>query len=266
MDETDNTGAVQSDNSDQGGDGGGFYQEYLNKVPEDYRPHVEPYVKEVESNANKKFAEHAEYRKNWEPYEQLGINEYEPESLQQLLQFAELMQDEEQFKDWWKNTGETLGLFENEDDDLGIDDDDDDFDVESALDQIIEQRMQPFIQEKQERDYEEQVNQASEEVSNRLTELQEEHGLELDEEEQRVVYRFAYTYADDENEDDPIGKGFQDFQRLVGDIETSTVESKANAPAPPERPGKPNTSPSPITDFKQAKEAALERFSQSRTG
>jgi hypothetical protein len=46
---------------------------------------------------------------NWEPYEQLGVNEIEPSELQELLRFREIIQDEDQFREWYNNVGELLG-------------------------------------------------------------------------------------------------------------------------------------------------------------
>ncbi len=41
------------------------------------------------SNANKKFEEAAEYRKGWAPYEELGINQLEPDTLAELFAFQD---------------------------------------------------------------------------------------------------------------------------------------------------------------------------------
>lgn len=250
----------------QGEGDNSFVADYLNNVPEDYRPHVEPYVKQIESNANSKFAEHAEYRKQWEPFEELGLQDYEPESLQQLLQFAELASDPEQFKTWWQNAGQELGLFDTDDDDAGnFDDDDEGLDpqeLEELFDQVIEQRMQPFLEEKQQREYNDQVQQATEAVEEQLAGFEEEHG-ELSEDDRTAILKFAYTYAEDDP--DPITKGFEDWQRLVNGVETSTVQSKADTPTPPERPGRANTAPEQIKDYEGAKAAAMERLKQSHS-
>jgi hypothetical protein len=264
--------AAASDN--QGAENSGTYVDYLNSdnVPEDYRPHVEPFLKQIQDNVESKFRDHAEYRKGWEPYETLTYNDaeyqlqdYDPEGLAQLIAFAELTQDPEQFKEWWTNVGQQQGFYQElaeQFDPQEIDDDLDDElddvtidDFREVLNELLDERFAPFEQRQVEEQNQQQIEQASEAIDKQMEQLHEQYG-EFDE---QAVYRFAYSHSD--SSENPILAGFQDYMNFVGQVEQQTVEGKVNAPAPPESgEGPANTSAQPVTDWDDAKKAARERI------
>lgn len=257
--------SVQSGDTDQGADGGDdFVSTYLNEVPEDYRPHVEPYLRNIESNANKRFQEHSEYKKQWEPYEGINLNEYDPEGLQALIQFAEKMGDEEAFDSWLTQAATERGILNGEVD-PGLDTGDD-FDTEgltpeaiaSIISETLDERLGPIQQKEQAREYQQQVEEADKTIDTLINSLKEEHG-DFDE---NAVYRFAYAA----NIDDPaeaIQVGFQQYRELVASIENQTVSGKLQVPSAPENGSGPaNTSVEPVTKFADAKTMARERLAQ----
>lgn len=275
--------SVQGADAPQGAETqGGTYVDYLESVPEDYRSHLEPFAKQIQDNAESKFREHAEYRSQWEPYEKISygdsefnLNEYDPESIGQLLAFAELASDPESFKTWWNNVGQEAGFISelsqqfdpnaSDDDDIDLDDDLDGVTIEdfkSVLNELLDERFAPIEQERQQQQSQQQVDEASQAIDNVMDQIKEQYG-EIDE---QAVYRFAYSYAD--SVDDPaqaIMAGFQDYQRFVGQVEQGTIEGKINAPAPPESGGGlANTNAEPVTDFSDAKRMAKERLAQIR--
>src|SRR5262245_33395237 len=83
---------------------GGLYD--LSSVPEDLRQFVEPHLKAIEGNVTKRFQDYSSKLDAWKPYDELGIQDVDPQQLSQLLAFAEIAQDEQQFADWWKEVGE----------------------------------------------------------------------------------------------------------------------------------------------------------------
>ncbi len=271
--------SVQS--GDQGADSqGGTYVDYLESVPDEYRPHLEPFAKQIQDNAESKFREHAEYRSKWEPYETItygdneyNLEEYDPEGLGQLLAFADLASDPESFKTWWNNVGQEAGFISelseqfnpdaNEDDDFDLDDDLDGVtidDFKAVLNELLDERFAPIEQERQEQQSQQQIEQASEAIDDVMGQLHDQYG-EFDD---QAVYRFAYSYSD--SVDDPskaILAGFQDYQKFVGQVEQGTIEGKINAPAPPESgEGRANTNAEPVTDWADAKRMAKERLAQ----
>ena len=268
---------VQSDDSDQGADeSGGFYQEHLNSVPEDYRPHVEPYLKAIEGNANEKFREHAEYRKQWEPYEELNLTEYDPQGLSQLIEFAETVFDPENpeaFKEWWNAVGQQQGYISELADQYGgvEDEEDSDWDEDEglegldletfkeAINELLDERLAPIQQQEYERQQSAAVEEANTEIDQEIEALKQEYG-DFDE---QAVYRFAYALSD--QYDNPIQAGFQEYQKLVANIENETVNGKLDAPAPPESgEGPANTSIQAPTEFADANRMARERLAQIR--
>lgn len=270
--------AQPSEGQDAGNDEGGFgtYQDYLNsQVPEDYRPHVEPFLRDIQSNAEAKFREHSDYRKEWEPYgnielgdgNSLNLKDYDPESLAGLIQFAELMGDESEFKNWWTTVGQEQGFLDEytgEDDSEEFDDDEgleglnlDTF--RTALEETLNERLAPFEERQQQEQYQREVDSANKAIDEQMQTLEDEHG-EFDRD---AVYRLAYAFAD--QSDDPIQAGFEEYMRVTGQAETNAVRGKLDAPAPPESGvGPANTSAQAPTQFSEASKMAKERLAQIR--
>lgn len=251
---------VEDTQPNDSGQGNEFYDSILSDVPQEHRPYVESAIKEFDGRVTKKFQEAAEYRDQWQPYEELGINEYDPESLQSLLQFAEIANDPDTFREWWEKVGDEQGwtddliLSDNDDDE-----DDDEFNKQELMEQfaqMLDERMQPLTERERAREEESRLNAAEQAIDEQMEQLKQEHG-EFDE---QAVYKLALAYSD---EDNPIELAFKDYQSLVGDIEKGTLESKSGQPPPSEAGGRPNTTAQPITTWEDAKEAAVERFKQA---
>ena len=244
----------------------------LTSVPDELKPHLEPHLKAIEGNVTRKFQEYSEKVKGWEPYEELGVNDIDPETLGGLLEFAELANDPEQFSEWWKETGERLGLFdgiesdEDEDDDLY--DEDDDFDLEGLTPEKVQKLVADAVTEnlsplyeQMERSEQERAEQAMyQEITDTLDEIVQEHG-EVDTD---AVLQLAFAYVDDDP-DNAIQKGFADYQRLVSAGEARLFNGKANstgAGAEPEGAASLTPEPAP-NDFRSAKQQAIARMKES---
>jgi hypothetical protein len=243
------------------GEAAGLYD--LSSVPDELKPHVEEHLKQMEANATRKFQEFAEQRKAWEPYEELGINELDPAALKQLLQFAELAQDEDRFKEWWEEVGERMELFEDgsggELDFSNENFSEDELTPESIKAMIAEgvsEAVKPIQESLTQGEQERLEQEAMSEVTGVLDGLKEEHGADLDTD---AILQLAYAYVD-EDPDNAVQKGFEDFQRIVGAGQASLLKKKADDPARVEGPGSADTTPRKITSFEDAKAAAAERF------
>ncbi len=253
---------------------GGLYD--LASVPEDLRPHVEPHLKAIEANITKKLQENAESLKAWEPYKELGISDIDPSALSQLLEFAELAQDEGKFSEWWKETGERMGLFPDPEgeEDFDLEDDLTPDKIKELISQAVTESIGPVKETLSKQETERAQAEAMAEINQTLAALSEEHGIDLDEvvgkttagTEQKVrdaILQLAYAYADDDP-DNAVSNGFADFQRLVGKGEAGLFAKKAKQPAPPEGAGAASNAPEKITTFDQAKAAALDRLRADR--
>ena len=243
----------------QGDSGEGLYD--LSSVPEDLRPHVEAQLKAIDGNITRKFQSHAEEMRQWEPYEELGVNQIDPQSLGQLLEFAELAQDQEAFGEWWHSVGERMGLLEG--DDEGDDFDDLDFEDLSAeqIEQLVSEKVAETVNPIYETLEESERERAEQET---LTEIQEQLDTLIGDADadRDAVLRLAYAYADDDP-DNAIQNGWEDYKRLVGMGEAGLFAKKAGQPGPVEGPGSADTRATPILTFEEAKPAALERLRKS---
>jgi hypothetical protein len=242
----------------------GFVDKYLSQVPEDYHPHIRPYLEDVERNTNSKFQEHADYRKQWAPYETLGVNEVDPEVLEQLMEFGEIASDEDSLKEWIYNAANELGLIEDSDDD----DDDEDWDeddpdevidqstIQQAIAEELDSKLAPILEQMREQEQQEEVERASDHIDTTIAQLKDQFG-DFDE---QIVYRFALAY----DGPDAIERGFLDYQDAVKEIEGGVFSDRSNQPLPPEGEGLPNSQGEAVTDFKESKALAKDRLAQSR--
>lgn len=263
----------QSPAGDQGVDSGDSgYAQYLDSVPPEIREQVEPLFKEFDGNVTKKFQEHAEYRKQWEPYEETGIKDLDPESLKGLLEFAQMANDPEQFGQWWQNAGKEMGLFEkfapSEDLDLDLEDDLPTEKIAELVEKQVAEKLGPVEQTIQQQGQEREAAQANEEVASAMDTFKAENKalFEGDEkgEVERMVARLAYSYSDDDSLSpaEMIQKGGEDYKNMIGQGAKGLFDDKLKQPKPPEGPGGADMSPEKITSFKDPRldQAALAKL------
>lgn len=253
--------AVQS-NADQG-DGGatdsGLYD--LDSVAPEIREALEPHLKAIEGNVTKRFQDAAEYRKGWAPYEELGIRDIQPDELGQLLEFAKLANNPQQFDEWLKAAATERGILQQETDDLELEEIEDlsPEKIQSLIAEQVAERVNPIQEKLQAQEQERLEQQASQEISSKLEEIRNENP-NLPEGAEDVIVRLAYSYADEEG--DPITKGFDEYKSLIGQGEKGLFEQKSQQPQTPEGAGAASTAPDAITSFgdPRLKAQALERM------
>lgn len=243
------------------GQGNEFYQSLLSDIPEEHRPYVEEAVKKFDGEVTRKFQDAADYRKQWEPYEELGINNLDPEAVQGLMAFAEIANDPDTFRQWWESVGDEYGFMDDDDDD-DLDDDDDTL-TQEKVDQLVESRLQemlsPLLQREQSREEEERMQAAEEAIDDQFAQLEQQYG-ELSDDQKRNVIQLALAYQDDA--ENAILRGFQDYQGLISSTEREALSEKANQPKPAGGEGKANTNAKPVTSFEDAASMAKERLAQ----
>lgn len=247
----------------QGQESSGLYD--LSSIPEQLRPAVEPAFKQWEANVTKKFQDHAEYRKGWEPYEQLGVNNVDPEQLEQLLAFNELAADPEQFDEWLYNAAQERGLLDamqneesSESDPYGglFGDEPSEGLNEEKIQQMIAEQLGPLQEQAQAQQQQAALQEATDLIQSELDALHKEHGDFPDE----IVCQLAMGYDGPEG----IKQAFKDYQTIVAQAERGVVESKLAEPSVPERGGAADTSAPEIKSWDDAREAALTRLRQSQ--
>jgi hypothetical protein len=234
----------------------------LSSVPDEQRPYIEPILQDVQRNVNSKFEQAAEYRKQWQPYEELGVTDVDPTLMEELLSIAEIADNDEALQEWWKGLGDDRGWNESESDldsednfDFENDDDistDDLKAFQEVIEKAIESKTAPLFEKEREREQQQLLAEADREITSQLDELKDKYG-EFDE---SAVCKLALAY----DSDDAIVKGFEDYQGLIKNAQNGVFESKSNQPAPPEGEGSADTTPENIVSFSDAKKAAVARL------
>lgn len=256
---------VQSPAGDQGAEvtDSGLFPD-LDSVAPEIREPLGEYVKKVQGNVDARFREAADFRKSWEPYEELGVKDLDPAQLKGLLDFAQMAQDETQFNEWLKNAATERGLLSREEPgDLGLEEEFDQDKIQSLIAEKVTEAIGPIQEKFQAQEKERMEAQANQEITEQLEQIRKDNP-DLPEGAEDAIVRLAYSYADEES--DPIAKGFEDYQALIGQGEKSLFAKKEDQPKAPEGPGAPSTSPEVITSFNdpRLKAQARERLAQSQ--
>lgn len=243
--------------------GSGLYD--LSSVPEHLRATVEPIFKQWDANVTRKFQEHSEFRKGYEPYEQLGIRDVDPEELRELLEFRQIASDQDAFKAWYEEIGKELGLapgaVSQAGDDLGDEDLGDEpsgSNIQDLVAQAVQQALQPIMQEREQAQQEANVQRELEAISNELSALEKEHGKF----NRERVTQLAMAYGDDP---EGIKKAFADYQDLVKEAQRGFVERGLDQPDTPNQGGSPLSQVSAPKTFNDARDAAIALLRNSAT-
>lgn len=227
----------------------------LSTVPEEQREFIAPILKDIERNANARFQQHADHRATWAPYEELGVNELDPEGLGALLEFAQQL-DGEGARD------AILGLAEN----LGIDLTGDAA-VEGEPDPIAELRaeVQELREWKEARVSGEQLEAeqatAAESIQAEWAEVQKAHGRPFTDKEVERLRKLATEYLKADNPE-PIKAAYSFIKELAGEAATEFVGGSPDVPATAAPGGRASTTAEPTDDFKEAQRLHAERRQQ----
>lgn len=244
---------VQGTPEPQGGESGGVFDSYLQSVPEDNRGVVAEYLKDAERNVNSRLQEAAEYRKQWEPYEQMGLSQYPQDQLTDLLAwYGQVSQDPDQFREWWQQIGQAQGLLNAEQQEL------EEFQELSpeVLEQKINERLTPLQQKLEEFEQAQLVDQESVGIRSALDALHKEHG---DFDEEAVLELGVHDEGDNW-----IQNGFDKYQRIVSGAQRQFVTQKTGQPDTPLQGRSQQPAFKPASTFAEAREQALERLRQGQ--
>lgn len=256
--------------TDNGGDGSALDEGLfpgIDKVPAEYRQYVDPILQEVQKNANSKISELSEANKAWEPYEQLGVNKVDPEVMEGMLGLLDLMSKAEEdpsgFQEWWSEVGNQYG-FAGEGE--GGEGDEDLFeegeaagltaeDIASVVSEQVQGMLSPFLEQQQQQEQQALLQEADQTIDKQIADLKQEHG-DFDEKVEAAICKLALGHEGP----DAIQKGFEDYSSMIEEAQGQLFTKKTQQPGKPEGPGAPNTSPEPITSFKDANAAARHRL------
>ena len=242
------TDVIQPEGQGDGGTGGDPpYADYLSRIPQDAREDVEPIFKEWDANVNKKFQSHAEFRKQWEPLQETGINQLSSDEVSWLVQFRQALDDPQTMQQWWEGYARENGLTPAEAeaealDEFGI------VDPQQQLEKLLEDRLSPlskqleqFSSRFEQQDQQAAMAEAGRFIEGQIGQLKEKHG-EFDKETEELINTLAGRYI----ESDPmnaIPRAWDDLQRWRNDVEKSALQAKVSQPGPAESGGVPDVTP-----------------------
>lgn len=243
---------VQPDEGQGGESGGSPFQEYLDRIPEEARDTAEEAFKAFDANTTRKFQEAAEYRKNWEPFEQLGVNQRSPEEVQWGLQFRDALDNPAAIKQWYEDYAKENNLTEQEQ--VYVDPD-----VETLVQQRLQEQLGPVSQQLadvlQWRETETQRQaeaQAQGFIESELSKLETEDGFDREK-----VDMFIPRHMDDP--ENAVRLAWQDYKTLRGQIEKDQLQAKLNQPLAAESGGSANGTPDAPANAGEAMKLASAR-------
>lgn len=256
---------------ENGGEGqGGLGDLYdLSAVPEEVRPYVEEQVKQINSNVEGKFREHADFRKTWEPFGQVeGLTDVPPEELRELVAFREILGDEEALEDWWNTLGEKAGFFEEDEggegEELEGEGDEPPPWAQNLMERIegLEGGLKPVQEHLTQSQRESAQNAAAQQIVNDVAALEKKHG-ELDDDAKEAILKLARAY---DGAEDSIPRAFEDYLKITGQAQGELADSKHDQPGPAVETGNPSTEADEFSGLgdPNLKRAARERFAGQR--
>ena len=252
-----------------GNEGDPPYADFLNRVPEEVRGDVEPVFRDWDANVTRLRQQDAEYRRNWEPYEQLRDNLGSPEDVQALLQFRDLAANDPQaVAQWYQEYAQQNGLTPQQQESPGGTSDPVDFFAgeKEQIDRLLEERLAPlqqdveqFRQWQAERQEQERIQGISNLIETQFSELEQKHGKDILDRE--IVEKFVPDHWDTDPQQ-AVFRAYEDAQKLVAQIQRSALQQKAGDPLPAEAGGVANAAPDQPQSFADAKPQAQEMVRQ----
>jgi hypothetical protein len=232
------------------GQGQAPYAEYLDKLPEDIRGDVEPVFKDWDANVTKRFQEAAEFRKQWEPFQDLGLTDVPRDELENLIALRELAaNDPEQFDSWLAETARERGLIE------GFEDSDDPYgEQEDPLNPVMSE-LSELKAWKEQMEQEQRISEAMKVVDQQVSEAAAKHP----DVPQELAEQFLASFAESDPQN-AVSLAFEAAEKWMAQIQQGMVSDKLSQPEAAEQGQRSDSSPEQITSFAQASQAALQRL------
>lgn len=260
----DNTDPAQP--SGQGGNGDTPYAEYLNRIPEEVRSEVEPVFRDWDSNTTRRFQEAADYKRGWEPFEQLGVNTREPSEVEWAMQFVDALQNPQAIRDWYGEYAKDHGLSpaqngEQQEEEFS------DPSMQALIERTLQAQLGPVSSQlaeisnwREAREVEAREAQALTQIRSEMNDLKAKHPDDFNE---SMVEKLLPQYI----ESDPanaVSRAFADWQAIQAQVQTDWTQGKADQPGGAVSGGSADGSAEPISTLKQASDAALAQLRAGR--
>jgi hypothetical protein len=202
-----------------------------NEVPEPAHGYVRDALKHHDGLTTKKFQEHAEFRKQWEPYAGIeGFDQWDPEDLAEALPVIQMLMDEDQQVDAVRSMAISLGLLpeDGEDDEPFADDLDDGGEPEGPP-AWFEAQFAP-MREFMERQQQQELAESSQRYIDKGFEaIRSELGRDLTDGEDADIRDRAEGYAR-RGDQDPIASAWAAHKKVRTQVEKDFLGSKSQEP------------------------------------
>ena len=238
------------------GQGNGYEGLYdLNAIDNpEVRSEVERIAKDIDRNVNSKLEEASQYRKDWEPYESLGVNQLDPEGLGALLSFAEALSDESTAQEALLDLAQQVGVSL---DGPRPQSDDAEGDPVSGIEKEVAD-LREWRNAQEERELFATVEaEETKRLSAEWSEVEERHGRPFSEDEQARLRDLALKFVADS--DTPIRDAYDFIEGIAGQAQSALVDGAPDQPSPAEPAGQASTSAAPVESFEEAERLYKER-------
>ena len=238
------------------GQGNGYEGLYdLNAIDNpEVRSEVERIAKDIDRNVNSKLEEASQYRKGWEPYEHLGVNQLDPEGLGALLSFAEALSDESTAQEALLDLAQQVGVSL---DGPRPQSDDAEGDPVSGIEKEVAD-LREWRNAQEERELFATVEaEETKRLSAEWSEVEERHGRPFSEDEQARLRDLALKFVADS--DTPIRDAYDFIEGIAGQAQSALVDGAPDQPSPAEPAGQASTSAAPVESFEEAERLYKER-------
>ena len=230
---------------DEGEVGSPPYADYLTRIPEEARGAAEEAFKDWDARTTQRFQEAADLRKTWEPYQEAGVNRYDPQAVQWALNFMEASQaNPGAVKEWYEQYATENGLQSAEPppDPTAEYQPYDEYGNQQGFEQALQSALGPIqsqleglTQFQQQAEQQAAEAEAMQYVDGQLSELRDRHPDAFKDTgpygAEQMVTRLLPHYIDT----DPLNavpRAFDDYRAIVGQIEKNALQPKVDA-APP---------------------------------
>lgn len=246
----------------------GLYQQFLDGIPEQFHGTLTERLKAQDADVTKRFQSHSE---TWKPYEDLGVNEVDPEALGGLLTLGQAFEAaaggdkeaQQAVQEWVGENLDFLGGNEGSEGEPNGEESLFDLSPEKLQELVgsqITDAVSPLLERLDQQDQEKATNEIESEISEGLSTLKEQNPNLDDDDLNDILILGSQVAPKAQSVEEVLSAGFDKFQSLVAKGENGLFGQKLNQPVPAEAGGTPNTSAPQITSFADAEKSAREKL------
>lgn len=250
----------------------GIFDSYLQSVPEEHREPVSQYLKDAGRQVDGRLQEAANLRKTYEPFEQFGLTQMDPQQVGQLLQwYQHISQSDDAYREWLGTAAQEAGLTLAEQqavEEAAVEDDLSPEQVQKLVDQLAQERMAPLAQRLDQMELERAADAENDLIVKAIADIERDEGVKLSQDQRAAILDLGMmAMPEDEqsllNGHNWVKAGFDRYRELYTSAQRAFVNDKLNAPETPvQSGGVPRHEVA--TDWKTVGQQALERLKAGR--